>query len=107
MKGPCATGYHVPTQAEWWLTMKALHPALTNTETWQSAVSVASVLKLPLPGERNLSSSLYVSQGSIGYYWTSTPNGGDSHIVPVNFAQVFPGYKAPRANGFSVRCLKD
>lgn len=52
MKGPCATGYHVPTQAEWWSTISSLNGALTNTGTWQNDTSVVLTLKLPLSGMR-------------------------------------------------------
>lgn len=30
MKGPCAPGYHVPTQAEWWSAISALNGTLAN-----------------------------------------------------------------------------
>ncbi len=102
MKGPCAAGYHVPTQAEWWSAVSTLNPALTNTSSWQNDTSVATTLKLPLAGLRHYSSAAYLNQGTNGYYWASSPYG---YVVRLSATQAHPAFNDPRTFGFSVRCL--
>jgi uncharacterized protein (TIGR02145 family) len=96
---PCPTGYRLPTETE------------INAErlSWSANTSVgafASPLKLPLAGYRNSSSgSLYVV-GSYGRYWSSTVNGTVSRYF---FFSSSAAYMNPyyRADGYSVRCIKD
>ena len=107
MKGPCATGYHVPTQAEWWSAISTLNPGLTNTAAWQNDMSIRTVLKLPLAGNRDYSSAAYDYQGTNGYYWASSPAGNRGYLVSLSATQVVPALNPYRADGFSVRCLKN
>lgn len=107
MTGPCAAGYHVPTQAEWWSAISTLNPILTNTTNWQNDTTLVSTLKLPLAGTRYLSSAAYLNQGTNGYYWTSSPSGTSGYGIALSATQVYPGGNSFRANGLSVRCLKN
>jgi hypothetical protein len=52
MQGPCSAGYHVPTQFEWCSVVQSINPALTCTWTWQDDTSFATILRLPLSGNR-------------------------------------------------------
>ena len=82
---PCPSGYRIPTRAE------------LDAERYAS---------WPLAGGRNSSGSLYYV-GTVGNYWSSTVNGTQS--VGLGFVDDIInvlGY-AERAEGFSVRCLKD
>ena len=96
---PCPSGYRVPTNAEW------------NQErlTWSSnnaAGAFASPLKLPLAGFRNGTDGMPVFVGTQGYYWSSTVVGSNSrHLVFVGGGVAID--TGIRANGRSVRCLKD
>ncbi len=107
MKGPCAAGYHVPTQSEWWSAIGTLNGALTNTASWQNDTTLASALKLPLAGNRAPSSAAYNNQGSYGNYWASSPTGANGYYVALSATRVYPAGNSTRAYGYSVRCLKN
>lgn len=90
MKGPCAAGYHVPTQYEWWLALSTINPAFTNAASWQNDTTLVSTLKLPLAGYRHVSTAVYVSQGSLGHYWSSSPSGTNGSHIYLSPTQVVP-----------------
>jgi uncharacterized protein (TIGR02145 family) len=96
---PCPTGYRLPTETE------------INAErlSWSANTSVgafASPLKLPMAGYRSGSNGSLYYVGSYGFYWSSTVSGVGSRNLRF--------YSSPsgmstlnRADGISVRCLKD
>jgi len=96
---PCPTGYRLPTEAE--LNAERLSWSSNN-----AAGAFASPLKLPVAGSRDGSyGSLYVV-GSFGYYWSSTVSSTNSRYLGFRSSNASMG-SSGRANGFSVRCLKD
>ena len=107
MQWPCPTNYHVPTQLEWCSTISAINGSLTCTSAWQNDTSVVTALKLPLSGYRHLSTAGYYNQGTHGYYWSSSPSTTNGYFVLILSTQVYPLNTNLRANGFSVRCLKN
>ena len=64
-------------------------------------------MKLPLAGNRDKSAAAYNHQGTLGYYWASSPTGTLGYIVYLSATQVTPAANAHRADGFSVRCVAD
>lgn len=66
MKGPCQTGYHVPTAKEWCDAITAVSPDVTACDrTWHvetTANKFITTLKLPLAGDRDYSSAAYNGQ---------------------------------------------
>lgn len=60
-----------------------------------------------LGGNRNNSDATLNNQGSNGNYWSSSPNGTNAYNLNFNSGGVNPANNNNRANGFSVRCVKD
>ena len=96
---PCPSGYRLPTEAEW-------EAERTSWSSNNAAEAFASPLKLPVAGNRDGSNGSLVNVGSFGYYWSSTVDGSNSRSLYFNssFAYMFSNL---RADGSSVRCLKD
>ena len=99
-QGPCPAGYHVPTEAEWNIAV-TFGLWNNNTDSYNSA------LKLPSAGERNPFNGLLSTQGTYGYYWSSTVNGTTARHLYFPSPGYSTTYIIHRAEGFSVRCLKD
>ena len=67
-------------------------------------------LFLPAAGLRNNNSGELASTSSNGYYWSSSPGYGGNYGA--GYLDFYSGYVSPlnsngRANGFSVRCVRD
>jgi uncharacterized protein (TIGR02145 family) len=109
-QGPCPAGYHVPTDAQW-ATADAFNGGAAtnggatvgwdnNTETYESA------LKLPSAGFRLRVNGLLYSQGTGGLNWSSTVSGANARILRFG-STAANTYSDFRADGYTVRCLKD
>ena len=101
VNNPCPSGFRLPTDAEW----------SAERSSWSANPSVgalASPLKLPVAGYRYHDGGPLAWHGTEGYYWSSKVNTNNSYSRYLNFsssnAEVF---EFPRANGMSVRCIKD
>jgi uncharacterized protein (TIGR02145 family) len=99
VNNPCPSGYRLPTETE-------LNNERLSWSSNTSAGAFASPLKWPVAGYRGLSSGSLYGVGTFGYYWSSTVSGATSRTL------YFDGSGAnmngnDRANGFSVRCLKE
>ena len=96
---PCPSGFRLPTDAEW------------NTEklTWSnqnSAGAFASVLKLPVAGYRLTNDGSLLDVGTWGNYWSSTVNSTNARYLYFGSTSATIG-SSVRANGASVRCIKN
>ena len=98
-QGPCPAGYHVPTITEW-NTADTFGAWNNNTDTFNS------VLKLPSAGIRSRINGLLNGQGTHGSYWSSTLSGTSTRFLIFYSTSAYTSLNT-RANGCSVRCLKD
>ena len=97
-QGPCPVNYHVPTKDDW-DKADTFGAWDNNTETYEST------LKLPSTGLRDRRNGKLSPQGTVGYYWSSSLNNNNAYTL--FFSSVVFTFDHPRANGLTVRCLKD
>jgi uncharacterized protein (TIGR02145 family) len=131
----CPSGWHVPSDAEWYTLTNYLSAnstywcgsnssyiakSLASTTSWDSSTTTCAVGNnlsannstgfSALPGgyRRNSDGSFwYLSR--YGYWWSSTEYDGSiawNRGLRYTYATVYRGYGSKR-NGFSVRCLRD
>ncbi len=99
---PCPTGFRLPTIAEF----------EAERVTWSSddgKGAFLSSLRLVMAGYRYFQTGTLTSaSGNLGKYWTSTSNSvtGYTFVVELRFDGIST-YGDYRANGCSVRCIKD
>jgi hypothetical protein len=99
VNNPCPSGYRIPTETE------------MNAErlSWSVNTSVgafASPLKWTLAGYRNGNGGTLGGVGSAGYYWSSSVSGTDSRYLYFYSSSALMDDNG-RADGYTVRCLKD
>jgi uncharacterized protein (TIGR02145 family) len=99
---PCPTGFRLPTQAE----------LDAERQSWSSnnaSGAFSSPLKWTQAGLRSFSNAGVGFLNSFGCYWSSTTSGSDPRRL--HFLRIESGASAMgddwRANGFSVRCIKN
>jgi len=96
---PCPSGYRLPTDAE-------LDAERVSWSSNNSAGAYASPLKLPVAGSRGSSDGSLNDVGSYGRYWSSTVDGTRSRYLTFYSSNALMN-SIIRANGLSVRCIKD
>jgi hypothetical protein len=96
---PCPDGYRLPTAAEW----------EAERQSWSSNAvdgTFPSPLKLPAAGNRDYSEASLIHVDIEGRYWSSTVHGTRSRSLHFLGSESVIG-RDYRADGRSVRCLKD
>ncbi|MEA3446908.1 MAG: immunoglobulin domain-containing protein [Bacteroidota bacterium] len=99
INNPCPSGYRLPIETELY----------NERQSWSSndaAGAYGSPLKFPVAGAQGYSNGSLYNTGSHGYYWSSTVDGTNARHLYFysSSANMSIHY---RANGKSVRCIKD
>ena len=96
---PCPAGFRIPTSAEW-------DAERASWSSNNSAGAFASALKLPVAGLRYYTTGLHSPVGSGGYYWSGTVSGAYAQHLYLSSGNAYM-LSSYRANGLSVRCIKE
>jgi uncharacterized protein (TIGR02145 family) len=99
INNPCPSGYRIPTEVE-------LNAERTSWSSNNAVGAFASPLKLPMAGYRSDSNGSFRDVGTFGYYWSSTVSSTSARSLSFSSSSTSMNTNG-RANGFSVRCLKD
>ncbi len=96
---PCPPGWRIPTETEF-------NNERLDWDSNNTAGAFASPLKLTAAGSRSSSNGLIYVVGSSGYYWSSNVISIYSRILYFESTNATTS-ASNRANGASVRCIKD
>lgn len=99
LNNPCPAGYRLPTEAE-------ISEELQTWDTQDLAGAFGSILKLPAAGRRDALTGVLLNESTSGAIWASSVNGvfGRRLYFGNNLADTGD---RNRAQGSSVRCIKD
>ncbi|MDD3303058.1 MAG: prepilin-type N-terminal cleavage/methylation domain-containing protein [Candidatus Gracilibacteria bacterium] len=102
-QGPCASGYHVPSNTEWIDAFWAGHWGNDGS----CGTRMMRALNLPLTGNRSYSNG-NIGDVNSGYYWISTPGSSNyGKYLYLSPGVIYPDESYYNAFGFSVRCFKN
>lgn len=104
----CPAGFRVPTTDEIRLeTIDKDNNGEADTDFIDRTDAFNSFLKLPSAGDRDKQDGNMYETGTVGIIWTNSVSANESEYLYFNADSVNADYTYPRANGFSVRCIKD
>ncbi len=122
-RGLAPSGWHVPTDAEWFALIfyiggeSTAGVKLKSTNGWQSIAGGGGGWDqygfTGLPGGYRWGNQLFSSVGQVGYWWSSTtmPNSSPpaAYCRPLRYdsSGCFNANGGEKTSGFSVRCVKD
>ena len=116
--GLCPSGWHVPTDGEWtgledYITSQGFDgtegTALKSTSGWSAGNGTDDFGFAALPGGRrnNGNFNSFTGIGSIGRWWSSSPDGSDAWSRNMNQNPGISRGSTDPGKGFSIRCLRN
>nr|MDD3720775.1 hypothetical protein [Candidatus Gracilibacteria bacterium] len=103
MRGPCSSGYHVPTSKEWTsIVLAGGWDTLGNTKGY----NLRDSLKMPVSGRISVFNGALYDEG-YGFYCSSSPGGVYEYNLYFSFDTITAGGTNSRALGFNIRCFKN
>ena len=127
-RGLCPSGWHVPTDGEWMMMEMALGMSESEAYSvgWRGTDQGTQMKSSPedspswdgtntsgfsgLPGGYRYSDGDFHFEGSLGYFWASSPDGAYNWAWHRTLGSGSTGvikYDRPRRAGLSVRCVRD
>ena len=117
---PCPVGYRVPNGGEngFWTTALGASSSTSAGTTWDSIndgmywtlADGKSTAWYPAVGCRYHGSGALSNVGSLGYYWSASPNPSSSYYAYYLYfynGNVYPASNYLRSYGYSVRCVRE
>ncbi|MDD2907651.1 MAG: prepilin-type N-terminal cleavage/methylation domain-containing protein [Candidatus Gracilibacteria bacterium] len=99
-QGPCARGYHVPSNLEW--------SGIVASGLWfGNGSEMQNILKLPYSGSRFWNNGTFGDGSYFGLYWSSSYNGVSPYLLGFDSGYIDPNSTSDIPYGFSVRCFKN
>jgi uncharacterized protein (TIGR02145 family) len=102
---PCPVGWKVPSK-DAWSTLNTGNFTWSNTDVGSTYTGSPSFF-YPATGVRVSSNGSFYNVGTYGYYWSSAVSGASGYNMYFVSGSVNPASDYDRANGFSVRCVKE
>jgi uncharacterized protein (TIGR02145 family) len=105
---PCPSGWRLPSKDEFDAERNNGGTGFWGTGTLQNNAAGAynSVLKLPMAGYRDFRTGSLYAVGTYGSFWSSTVSGTNASYLGFDSSNAYVSTYL-RADGNSVRCLKD
>ena len=114
---PCPAGWRIPDGGSTGVWAKALGSSSSYTGTYNSTnegmnfsgkFGSDQTIWYPVSGYRSNRAGSLSNVGFYGDYWSASPNSNGAYYLCLdNFGYVSPSYGSIRADGYSVRCLKE
>ncbi|MEC8597643.1 MAG: FISUMP domain-containing protein [Bacteroidota bacterium] len=116
--GLCPSGWHVPTDGEWtgledYITSQGFDgtegTALKSTSGWSAGNGTDDFGFTALPGGRRNNGNFdsFTGIGTIGRWWSSSPDGSDAWSRNMNQNPGISRGSTDPGKGFSIRCLRN